>query len=62
MKRLLTAEDIRDGLGVSLSVAYKLIRECNAELQAEGYFTIRGRVPAAYLNKKIYAGGGADDA
>ena len=56
MKRLLTASDLVEQLGVSESTAYKLIRECNSELKAAGYFIVRGRVPAAYLDKKIYAG------
>lgn len=61
MKRLLTAGDLVEQLGVSESTAYKLIRICNEELKAAGYFTVRGRVPAAYIDKKIYTAGGGTD-
>lgn len=33
-KRFLTAQDVMEMLGVSLSYAYKLIRRLNAELEA----------------------------
>ena len=42
-KRFLTAQDVMEMLGVSLSYAYKLIRKLNAELEADGFVTIKGR-------------------
>lgn len=41
-------------LGVSLSYAYKLIRWLNAELEAEGFVTIKGRVSTKYFMERIY--------
>ena len=41
-------------LGVSLSYAYKLIRRLNAELEAEGFVTIKGRVSTKYFMERIY--------
>ena len=36
-------------LDVSLSYAYKLIRRLNAELESEGFVTIKGRVSTQYF-------------
>ena len=43
-KRFLTAQDVMEMLGVSLSYSYKLIRRLNAELEGDGFVTIKGRV------------------
>lgn len=40
-KRFLTAQDVMEMLDVSLSYAYKLIRRLNAELEADGFVTIK---------------------
>lgn len=54
-KRFLTAQDvIMEMLGVSLSYSYKLIRRLNAELEADGFVTIKGRVSTQYFMKRIY--------
>ena len=52
-KRFFTATDIQEMLGVSLSYAYKLIRKLNAELEAEGLVTIKGRISIKYLMERI---------
>ena len=38
------AEDVAKELDVSVSHAYKIMRKLNAELKAQGYMTIAGRV------------------
>lgn len=48
------AEDIKDLLGISENHAYKLIRELNAELEKQGFLTIKGRVPKEYFHKRWY--------
>ena len=53
-KRFLTAQDDMEMLGVSLSYSYKLIRMLNAELEADGFVTIKGRVSTQYFMKRIY--------
>ena len=53
-KRFLTAHDVMEMLDVSLSYAYKLIRRLNAELEAEGFVTIKGRVSTQYFMERIY--------
>lgn len=40
-KRFLTAQDVMEMLGVSLSYSYKLIRRLNSELEADGFVTIK---------------------
>lgn len=52
-KYMLTAADVSRLLGVKLSMAYKIIRECNAELKAMGKLVIRGRVNKKYLERKL---------
>ncbi len=49
-KRFLTAQDVMEMLGVSLSYSYKLIRRLNAELEADGFVT----VSTQYFMKRIY--------
>lgn len=34
--------------------SYKLIRRLNAELEADGFVTIKGRVSTQYFMKRIY--------
>ena len=53
-KRFITAQDVMEMLGVSLSYSYKLIRRLNAELEADGFMTIKGRVSTLYFMKRIY--------
>ena len=51
-KRFLTAQDVMEMLGVSLSYSYKLIRRLNAELEGDGFVTIKGRVSTQYFMKR----------
>lgn len=50
---LMGAQEVAALLNVKLSMAYKIIRECNAELQAAGKLVIKGKVLTKYLRKKI---------
>ncbi len=53
-KRIFTATDVQEMLGVSLSYAYKLIRKLNAEQEAKGLVTIKERISSKHLMKRIY--------
>ena len=53
-KRFITAKDVVEELGVSSSYAYKLIRKLNAEREADGFVTIKGRVNRPYFDERIY--------
>lgn len=61
----ITASELAQVMGVSNGHAYKLIREMNTELKKQGYLTIAGKLPRAYLKKYLYgfstaAEGGAE--
>lgn len=53
-KQYMTAAEVSEVMGVSMSKAYKLIREMNCKLALEGYLTIAGRIPTAYFKEKYY--------
>lgn len=38
--RLMTAQDVKEVLGVSESKAYKIIQQLNREMKKKGYYTI----------------------
>ena len=46
-----TAKEVSEILGISVSHAYKVIREANEELKAKGYFV---RASRKYLDSKVY--------
>lgn len=50
----ITASKLAKVMGVSNGHAYKLIREMNTELKKQGYLTIAGKLPRAYLEKCLY--------
>lgn len=52
-----TAQELAELLGVSECKAYQYIRQMNAELEKQGYLTVRGKIPRAYAEKRFY---GAD--
>ena len=49
-----TVEDVSKIMKVSSQTAYRIIRQLNDELKAEGYITIAGRVPKKYFSEKMY--------
>lgn len=50
---MINADEIAATLLVSKQQAYKLIREWNKELKANGKLTLRGRVNREYFKQKI---------
>ena len=53
-EKFLKVEDIMGILGISKSVAYKLMRELNDEMVKKGYIAIRGRVNRKYFEDRFY--------
>jgi len=47
------AEDVAKELEISVSHAYKIMRKLNAELKAQGYMTIAGRVNRKFFMEKF---------
>lgn len=60
VKRFLSAKDISLYMGVSLSMAYRIIRQLNEELSECGYITVAGRVSRSYFEEKTYMNKGRD--
>ena len=50
----MTANEVQEECGVSISKAYDIIREMNTDLKAKGYLVIRGKVPRQYFLEKVY--------
>lgn len=51
---MMSADDVARELNCSKSHAYKLLKELNKELAAQGYITMAGRIPKAYWAKRMY--------
>lgn len=55
-KSFMTAKEIAEELQVSESKAYQIVRQLNAEMQAMGYLTVKGRVNTEFFRKKVCYG------
>jgi hypothetical protein len=50
----MTAKQVSEELGISLTLAYQLIEQFNKELEAKGYYVFKGKVSRRYLSEQIY--------
>ena len=48
-----TAKEVAEMLDVSVSHAYKVIREANRELSSKGFYVRAGRVSRKYFDSKV---------
>lgn len=48
------AKEVSQVLGVGMTKAYEVVKKYNAELDAQGYYTMRGKCPRKYFEQKIY--------
>ena len=48
------AEELASILGCSKSKSYQFIKQMNDELQKKGFLTLRGKVPAAYVQERFF--------
>ena len=53
-KNFYTAADVSEYMGISIPMAYKIIRRVNDELRAQGYITVCGKINRKYFEQKIY--------
>lgn len=53
-KQFLTAPELAELVGVSLSKAYWYIRQMNGELQEKGFLTVRGKISQAYVEERFF--------
>lgn len=56
-KIYISAHELAEMLNVSVSHAYKMVRQMNRELEKEGYLVIPGKVPTRYFEKRWYGFG-----
>lgn len=62
IRKLLTANEVSELLGVSNSYAYKIIRDLNTELKTQGYLTINGKVDSLYVERRFFPSSEEEDA
>lgn len=55
-KTFITAAEIADVCGVSISKAYEIIRNLNVELRKGGYVTLSGKISRRFFNERWYGG------
>ena len=48
------ADEVAAELGISKSLAYRMIHQWNEELKKKGYTTVIGRVSRQYYHEKVY--------
>lgn len=53
-KQVYKAKDLSELLDISESKSYQLIRQMNEELAEKGFIVCRGRVPAAYVQERLF--------
>lgn len=53
-KKFLTAHDVSEILGVSLSTAYRIIKQLNDNLNRDGKITIAGKISSRYFYENVY--------
>ena len=53
-KKFLTAKDVSELLGVSLSTAYRIIKRLNDDLTRAGKITVPGKISSRYFFENIY--------
>ena len=54
MAVLMNAKEISEELGISKTLAYEIMQKLNKELEAKGYFVIKGKVSRRYMSEQIY--------
>ena len=52
-KSFMSAQEVATELGISLSGAYKIVKELNEEMRRLGYLTVKGRVNTAFFHQKL---------
>lgn len=53
-KKFIRVEEVAKELDVSMSYAYKIMRQLNRELESKGFLTVAGRVNRQYFNERLY--------
>lgn len=53
--KMIDAREISELMGVSMATAYKIIRQLNADLKANGCRTVQGRTSREYFEKAYFS-------
>ncbi len=57
-KLMISADEVAEALGISMSHAYKIVRLLNKDLESKGFITVAGRVSRRYFEEKFYGSEG----
>jgi len=52
--RFMKAQDVADTLSVSISSAYRIIKQLNNELNEQGKITFPGKISKRYFEERTY--------
>ena len=52
-KNFLNAAEVSEYMGISVPMAYKIIRKLNDELRDQGYITGSGRINRLYFERRV---------
>lgn len=52
-KNFLNAADVSEYMGISVPMAYKIIRRLNDELKSQGYITVAGKINRRFFEQKV---------
>lgn len=55
-KAYVTAAEVAEIMGISVGMAYKIIRELNGQLKDQGFITIAGKVNRKFFEEKVCYG------
>lgn len=55
----ITVKEVMEIMHIKEGQAYKMMRQCNEELKAKGFMTVRGRVPKTFFFERIGLSGAA---
>lgn len=52
---MINAKEISNAMGISVTYAYKIVNQLNAELSEKGFLVVRGRTNRRYFYQRVYA-------
>ncbi|MDS1029176.1 HTH domain-containing protein [Bacillota bacterium LX-D] len=51
--KFITASEVAEMLGVSLTTGYRIVKQLNEELKQQGKITVAGKVSSRYFYEKV---------
>lgn len=59
-KQFITAREVAEIMDVSSGTAYRIIRQLNDQLKANGYLTVAGKVSRKFFEERVLYGAKAE--